>query len=140
MSRENAALLRRHLEHFARRDPASLAGDYTNDAVVLSPMFPGVKGREAVQASYVALFDIFPDWEMKAEDPVIDENRATLCCTIRATQVGPFMGIAGTGRRFEFVCVLAFTFRDGLIAHERRIYDFTGMLIQLGVIRGKPAV
>ena len=30
-------------------------------------------------------------------------------------------------------------FRDGLIAKENRIYDFTSMLIQLGALRAKPA-
>jgi hypothetical protein len=29
--------------------------------------------------------------------------------------------------------------RDGLIARERRIYDFTGMLLQVGAIKAKPA-
>ena len=29
---------------------------------------------------------------------------------------------------------------DGLIAEERRIYDFTGLLMQVGVLKGKPAV
>jgi hypothetical protein len=28
---------------------------------------------------------------------------------------------------------------DGLIVHERRIYDFTGMLVQIGVLKAKPA-
>jgi hypothetical protein len=28
---------------------------------------------------------------------------------------------------------------QGLVAHERRIYDFTGLLVQLGVLRAKPA-
>jgi hypothetical protein len=28
---------------------------------------------------------------------------------------------------------------DGLIEHERRIYDFTGLLVQIGVLRAKPA-
>jgi hypothetical protein len=31
------------------------------------------------------------------------------------------------------------TVADGLIASERRIYDFTGLLVQLGVLRAKPA-
>ena len=26
----------------------------------------------------------------------------------------------------------------GLITHERRIYDFTGLLVQVGVLRAKP--
>jgi hypothetical protein len=32
-----------------------------------------------------------------------------------------------------------FEMQDGLIAYERRYYDFTGLLIQLGILRGKPA-
>jgi hypothetical protein len=31
-----------------------------------------------------------------------------------------------------------FTFRDGLIIEERRIYDFTGLLVQVGVLKAKP--
>jgi len=27
---------------------------------------------------------------------------------------------------------------DRQIAHERRIYDFTGLLIQIGVLKAKP--
>jgi len=34
-----------------------------------------------------------------------------------------------------FVCRVA----DGFVTHERRIYDFTGMLVQLGVLKAKPA-
>ena len=28
---------------------------------------------------------------------------------------------------------------DGAIVRERRIYDFTGLLIQLGVLKSRPA-
>ena len=28
--------------------------------------------------------------------------------------------------------------RDGEIVYERRIYDFTGLLLQIGVLRAKP--
>jgi hypothetical protein len=34
--------------------------------------------------------------------------------------------------------VMLGTFRDGLIVHEQRIDDFTGMLIQIGVLKAKP--
>ena len=35
--------------------------------------------------------------------------------------------------------VLEYTFKDGLIAHERRVYDFTGMLVQIGLLKTRPA-
>jgi hypothetical protein len=28
--------------------------------------------------------------------------------------------------------------RDGQIAHERRVYDFTGFLLEIGVLKAKP--
>jgi hypothetical protein len=31
-----------------------------------------------------------------------------------------------------------FTLKSGQIAHERRVYDFTGMLIQIGLLKAKP--
>jgi hypothetical protein len=49
------------------------------------------------------------------------------------------MGLPGSGRAFDIEGVRVFEMKDGLIAHERRYYDFTGLLIQLGVLRGKPA-
>ncbi len=59
--------------------------------------------------------------------------------TARATHTLEFLGIAGTGRRFQIRGALMFRFADGLILHEERIYDFSAMLIQIGVLKAKPA-
>ena len=134
------AVLEKRLAAWSQRDPAALAEGYAHDAVVTSPMFPRAEGREAIERSFATLFRVFPDWEIVLEDPCISGNRVMQPCRIRATHRGEFMGIAGTGRRVEFECVLILDFRDGLIQRERRIYDFTGMLIQVGVLRGKPAL
>jgi hypothetical protein len=34
--------------------------------------------------------------------------------------------------------VFVYELKDGKIVHERRIYDFTGLLIQIGVLKVKP--
>ena len=134
------AVLDARTNAWAFRDPVVLAAGYTEDAVVSSPMFPHAEGRKAIELSFVALFRVFPDWEITCEPACVSGSRAIQLCTVRATHRGEFMGIPGSGRRVEFDCVLIFDMRDGLIERERRIYDFTGMLIQLGVLRGKPAV
>ncbi len=123
-----------------QRDPVALAADYADDAVVSSPMFPSAEGRAAIEKSFVSLFRVFPDWEMTTEPACIDGSRVMQACRVRATQLGEFMGIPGTGRHVEFDCVLVMEMAGGCIARERRIYDFTGVLIQLGVLRGKPAM
>ena len=57
----------------------------------------------------------------------------------RATHEADFFGIPGTHRRIDAHVAWHLTFADGLIARERRIYDFTGLLLQIGVLRAKPA-
>ena len=125
---------------WGQRDAAGLAATYAEDASVNSPMFPHAEGRNAIKLSFETLFRVFPDWEITLDAPCISGNRAMQVCKVRATQRGEFMGIPGTGKRLEFDGVLIFDLRDGVIERERRIYDFTGVLIQLGVLRGKPAL
>jgi steroid delta-isomerase-like uncharacterized protein len=134
------ALLEERAQAWRRRDPAALAADYGEDAVVTSPMFPRAEGRAAIEHSFATLFRAFPDWDITFEEPCVTGTRAMQPARVRATHRGDFMGIVGTGRRIEFDCVLILDFQDGMIHRERRIYDFTGMLIQVGVLRGKPAV
>jgi steroid delta-isomerase-like uncharacterized protein len=130
--------LEQRKDAWRRRDPVTLAAAYAEDAVVSSPMFPRAEGRAAIQLSFTALFRVFPDWDITFEEPCVTGSRAMQPCKVRATHRGDFMGIPGSGRRVEFECVLIYDFQDGLIRRERRIYDFTGMLIQVGVLRGKP--
>ena len=44
-----------------------------------------------------------------------------------------------SGRRIENQLAFIMTLKDGRIASERRIYDFTRMLMQLGVLKAKTA-
>ena len=43
----------------------------------------------------------------------------------------------GTGRRVEVSGAFVMRFENGLIVSERRLYDFVGMLLQLGVLKAK---
>ena len=44
-----------------------------------------------------------------------------------------------TGRRIEVAGAFIYRIRNDQIVHERRILDFTGLLVQVGVLRAKPA-
>jgi steroid delta-isomerase-like uncharacterized protein len=133
-------LLDRRTAAWNDRDPAALATGYAEGAIVTSPMFPRAEGREAIENSFATLFRVFPEWEITFEGNCITGNRAMQLGTVRATQRGEFMGIPGNGRKVTFDCVIVLDFEEDLIVRDRRIYDFTGLLMQLGVLRGKPAV
>ena len=120
------------------RDPDALAAGHAEHGTVVSPMFGRRTGRDAIRHSYRALFATFPDWTFKGDALLIDGNRVAQQFVVTATHVGEFMGLSGSNRRFQIQGMRMFEMQDGLILHEQRHYDFTGLLIQVGVLRAKP--
>lgn len=120
------------------RDPDLLADRHSVDGTVVSPMFGALHGRVEIADSYRRLFATFPDWYFKNEELVIDGNRVAQHFVSTATHVGEFMGLPGTNRHGRIEGVLLFTMKDGQILHEQRLYDFSALLIQIGVLRSKP--
>jgi len=139
MSRtEIEAFLERHFASGVRHDVDAMAADHAVDGVIVSPMFATVHGRPAIAESYRTLFKTFPDWQMTIDDVLIDGTRAAVFSTVHATHEHDFFGLPGTHRRIELASARYMTFVDGLITRERRVYDFTGLLVQVGVLRAKP--
>lgn len=134
-----AASFGHHLEAWNRRDANALCHDHAEDGVIVSPMFARVQGRLQICGSYAALFTAFPDWQMRFEPPIVSGLRLAVYFSVAATHEGKFRGLAGTGRRCTFEGVSLFELGpDLLIKEERRFYDFTGLLMQLGVTEGGP--
>ena len=120
------------------RDPVALAAAHADDGVVFSPMFGEVRGRPEIERSYRDLFRAFADWTYEGSDLIIDGHRAVQLFTVTATHTSDIFGVEATHRSFKIQGVLIFELRDGKIASERRLYDFTGLLIQVGVLKAKP--
>lgn len=136
---EITEMVARVMDAWRRRDIEALAGFHAEDGVVETPLGGGVtRGREAIRKVYEALFHSFPDVKLEHEKPLIDGDRVVLVARISGTDSGGFMGMHATGRAVDFPCVLLFDFENGLIARERRIYDFTGLAVQVGAIKAKP--
>ena len=136
---EITALIGRYLEAFVRRDTDALTQLHAEDGVVESPLAGGLaRGRDAIARVYHALFHSFPDVTLPADEPLIDGNRVVLISRMSGTDHGGFLGMAPTGRAFDIPCILLFDYENGLIARERRIYDFTGLAVQVGAIKAKP--
>lgn len=123
---------------WAARDVTSIASLYAPDCKVTSPMFGQLQGRSAVTESCRRLFKVFPDLKMETEPPIIDGNRAAIVFSSTATHSGEFMGLPATGRKVSVGGVFVLTLDDGLVDAELRLYDFTALLIQVGVLRAKP--
>jgi len=140
MTREEIiAFFARRQEAYARHDVAALAANHSEDCVIESPSAGTVRGREAIEQMYRNWFTAFPDVAFHGAELLIDGNRVAQLATIVGTDMGGFMGLAPTGKPFRFPVVWLYTLNENEIVHDRRIYDFTGMLVQIGVLKAKPA-
>jgi steroid delta-isomerase-like uncharacterized protein len=136
---EISELIGRFQEAWFRRDVAALASLHAEDGVVETPFGGGLtRGREAIGKVYEAFFHAFPDAAMRPDELLIDGDRVVVIVRISGTDRGGFMGMHPTGRFVDFPCVLLYDLENGLIARERRIYDFTGLAVQVGAIKAKP--
>ena len=140
MTREDiTAFFARRQDAFARHDAAALAAAHTEDCLYESPWVGKVNGRAAIEQVYRHLFAAFPDVALEGEELLIDGNRTAQVATCVGTDMGGFMGLPPTGKPFKLPLVFLCTLNEHQIVHERTIYDFTGMLVQIGMLKAKPA-
>jgi steroid delta-isomerase-like uncharacterized protein len=141
MTREELqGIVERYVETWQRRDPAAIAQYHASDGVLESPIYATLRGRKAIEDASRAFFTSFPDATLEIDAILVDAPRVAIFTTVNATHVNEFFGMPGTNRHIEFRNARLMEMDgQGLIAHERRIYDFTGLLVQTGVLRAKPA-
>jgi len=136
---EIAAVLDRCVAAQVSCNPSAVPALYTADATIISPMFGACVGHEEIAEAYREAGKLYAGITNTLETRVIDGLRAIDIHTIRATHVGEIFGVPASHRQISFTMVFVFEMRDGQIAQERRLYDFTSVLVQLGVLRARPA-
>ena len=123
-----------------RRDIAFIVGQYAPDCEQISPLAGAtVKGREAIGKLYTTWFKGFPDLVWTNEELLVDGNRVAEMTMLSGSDTGGFMGLSPTGKPFHVPVVWLFTVKDGQFTHVRPTYDFTGLLVQIGLLKARPA-
>ena len=136
---EIAALFARREEAFNRKDAAALGADYADDAVIDSPTAGVHQGPDGARQAYESIFQAFADNVRRTEALVIEGDHVAQVLTIEGTNLGGLMGLPPSGKHFRMPAVFLYDLRGDKIVRERRIYDFTGMLVQIGVLKARPA-
>jgi predicted ester cyclase len=136
---EILALLDRRRLAIVQRDSRALAALYGDAVRLESPLAGRVVGREAAVKATWAFFEGFSDATVDEDLFAIDGDRVALVAHLAGTHTGEIMGLPPSGRRFR--CRAAFLLRveGDVIVEEQRIYDFTGLLVQIGALKAKPA-
>ena len=135
------ALFARRMDAIARRDVNLIASQHAPDCEHVSALAGTVvKGSEAIGQLWDQWFKGFPDFVLTSEELLIDGDRVVQVTTQSGTDTGGFLEMPPTGRPFRVPVVWLFTLKDNQFVHVRPIYDYTGTLVQIGVLKAKPGV
>ena len=98
MSREEAIEFASKLEIAVNtHNTALIMSLYKEDAVMVSPMFPRVKGRAAIAENWKRTFSLFPDWEESSIAVVYVPERIVRSAKDQSTEQGRFGYVVGCG-------------------------------------------
>ncbi len=133
---ENKALVRRFVDGiFVRGDPVAVDELVAPDFVAHTwPSTGDPRGdlKRAIERVGAAL----ADGSFVIEDMIAEGDRVAVRLTASATQVGPFMGMPASGRRYSIGEIHVFRVRDGFVVEHWHQFDQLGMMRQLGALPG----
>ena len=132
------AVVAEWVQAWKRRDAVALTAPYSEDAVYNSMLAGTIRGHPEIESLYRSWFSAFPDMEFEVESQLIDRAKAAVFWLQRGRHMGDFCGLAGTRRSVVLQGVFLMSFRDGRITSMQSLYDFTGLLVQIGVLKAKP--
>ncbi len=84
------------------------------------------------------LYAAFPDLCHTVETEVVQGSLVGCVATVRGTHLGPFMGLAPTGKQVSFMLVAVDRVVDGRIVDHWAIPDFMSLFQQLGITVALP--
>jgi predicted ester cyclase len=127
------AVVDAHIEaETVSHDVAAALATFHHPRYEVPAMGAPVDGGDAVHGLLTLLLAAFPDFWLErtavhhADDAVIVE------CRFGGTHLGPWAGIAATGRRMEVQSACIFVFEGDLLVCEKVYFDHGTVLRQLG--------
>jgi ketosteroid isomerase-like protein len=121
-------LFTRWLRAWAARDIAALIDIYADNCTVETPTMGILNGRQALEEAERKLFSNFQDISFEDTELIIAGNRLVVTATVTGTDLNGTLTRQGTPIRFP--AILLWTTENGRIVRERRLWDFSGFVLQ----------
>ena len=130
---DNKALVRRFIESvFESGDIAAVDELVAKDFVPHT--YPGTTDREGLKRAMERVSQGLADARFTIHDVIAEGDRVAVRLTSGATQVGEFMGMPASHKRYEIEEIHIFRVRDGRITEHWHQFDQLGMMRQLGAM------
>ncbi len=133
-SDDNKAIVRRFVDEIFVQGRAESVDELLDDSFV-GHTWPSTGDPKAdLKAAIDRTSKALADPEFTIEDLVAEGDRVAVRLTSAATQVGDFMGMPGTGKRYSIEEIHVFRLRDGRVVEHWHQFDQMGMMRQLGAM------
>jgi steroid delta-isomerase-like uncharacterized protein len=127
------AVVRRNTEQVQGQGDFALFEElFADDFVDRTPQPGTTPDKDGVRVLYHRLREAFPDFRPEIGWQAVDGDVVTTFKTYHGTHLGPFLGIAPTGRTVQFETVDAMRVRDGKIVEHWGVANLYSVVHQLG--------
>lgn len=132
-------LVRQQIDLFNQGKIDELLEKWTEDAELVTPMAPPLKGREAVAQYWKQMKESFPDARVTIHRMVGEGDITATEYTFTATNTGPLYMPTGeklpaTGKRMEVAALDIGVMEDGKVKSLHQYFDTVPGLVQLGLM------
>ena len=131
---DNKAIVRRFVaEVFVEGRPGTVDELLADDFVPHTWPSTG-HPKDDMKAAIDRVGSALADPSFTIDDMIAEGDRVAVRLTTAATQVGSFMGMEPSGKRYEIGEIHIFRLRDGKVAEHWHYFDQMGMMQQLGAM------
>lgn len=127
----NKAVMRKIYRDLVSAHDLTLLDQLFAADVIDHEAFGSDTGREGFRAFFQAVYESFPDYQIKIEDLIAEDDRVVARVTSTGTHRGEFMGLAPTGRRFAVSGIDIMRFDDGQVVEHWGVTDLASLHDQI---------
>jgi ketosteroid isomerase-like protein len=139
MRAELESLLRAHVEaenaHRMQDTLATLHEECVFEDTATGQIFRGRRGAEAHYRQWWDAFGLVFSREKEDRGYWTEDGSYIGQGRFHGVHIGPFLGIAATGKPVNFRFAVFVTFRDRLMSGEKFYYDLAGLLSQIDAVQ-----
>jgi len=133
---QNKAIVRRFVDEIFVQGRKESVDELLADDFVAHTWPSTGRPREDLKAAIDRVAGGLADAEFTIDDLIAEGDRVAVRLTTAATQVGPFMGMPPSGRRYSIEEIHIFRLRDGKVVEHWHQFDQMGLMKQLGAMPG----
>jgi steroid delta-isomerase-like uncharacterized protein len=134
MSEQNKAVVRRIVEdHWNMKNPALIGELFATNCAFHTPD-GALQGQDGARQLYNAYTTAFPDFSLRTDDILADDNRVVVRYTFTGTHKGPLAAIPASGKQANVQGIVIFRLAGGRADEVRFVWDKFALMQQIGAL------